>query len=102
MLIWGLVRTKSIKSRGFTHASAAAMTRCPTSLVGKMGNIAIFPARAVKKACQTVKATQEMPEMTKLAMMAALFQGYWVPPLSRAKQSTTEATRDSTTPGQSI
>jgi hypothetical protein len=64
---------------------------------GNTGNMAIFPARAVKRACQTVKATQEMPEIT----MAALFQGYWFPPLSRAKQSTTEATRESTTPGQS-
>jgi len=91
-----------VESRPFTHASAAAMTRCPTSLVGNIGNMAIFPARAVRKACQTVKATQEIPEMTRLEMIAALFQGYWFPPFSRAKQSTTEATRDSTTPGQSI
>lgn len=52
------------------------MTRCPTSLVGKMGNMEIFPARAVKKACHTVKATQQMPEVTRLAMIAALFQEY--------------------------
>jgi hypothetical protein len=52
------------------------MTRCPTSLVGKIGNIAIFPARAVKKACHTVNATQQTPEMTRLEMMAALFHAY--------------------------